>query len=161
MQFNRNGGKFRAGQRVAAAEFEPGEAKPERFAVYQPGEISLAKGDAIRITANGRDKSGKHKLNNGAIYRIKGFTRKGEITLQNGWVLAKDFAHIAHGRVVTSHACQGMTVDRVLVAMGEKSLPRCPASNFMSRCRGQILPKYLPISRLNNCGRRSNGAMTG
>jgi conjugative relaxase-like TrwC/TraI family protein len=138
VQFSRNCGKFRAGQRVDAPAFDPGKANPEHFAVYAPGEISLAKGDAIRITANGRDKSGKHKLNNGSIYRVKGFTGKGEITLHNGWVLDKNFAHIAHGRVVTSHASQGMTVDRVLVAMGKQSLPAISREQFyvsVSRAR--------------------------
>jgi len=138
IQFSRNCGKFRAGQRVAASAFQPGTATAEHFAVYAPGQISLAKGDAIRITANGRDKSGKHRLNNGAIYRVKGFTAKGEITLQNGWVLSKDFAHIAHGRVVTSHASQGMTVDRVLVAMGKESLPAINREQFyVSISRGK------------------------
>jgi ATP-dependent exoDNAse (exonuclease V) alpha subunit len=139
IQFNRNSGKYFAGERVAAAEFHPGEAsKPEDYTVYAPGEISVAKGDMIRITANGRDKSQKHKLNNGSIYRIKSFTKKGEITLQNGWVLAKDFGHITHGRVVTSHASQGMTVDRVLVAMGQQSLPAVSREQFyvsVSRAR--------------------------
>jgi hypothetical protein len=55
LQFVRNTGPYRAGERVAAAELVPGQAKPEHFAVYQPGEISLAKGDLIQITANGRD----------------------------------------------------------------------------------------------------------
>ena len=142
VQFFHNSGQYRAGQRVAAAELELEQVKPQHFVVYQPGEISLAKGDAIRVTANGSDKSGKHRLNNGAIYEVAGFTRKGEIKLKNGWVLAKDFAHIAHGRVVTSHASQGMTVDRVLIAMGEMSEAAMSREQFyVSVSRGKFLAK--------------------
>ena len=103
----RNSGPHRAGDRVAAASFSPKGVKPEHFAVYTPGELRLASGDTIRITVNGRDKSGKHKLNNGAVYEVAGFTPGGDITLSNGWVLDKDFRFFANGRVVTSHASQG------------------------------------------------------
>ena len=140
VQFVRNSGPFRAGQRVDAASLAPGQVKPEHFAVYQPGDIRLAKGDTLRITANGRDKSGKHKLNNGAIYQVGGFTKGGDIQLANGWVLDKDFGHLAHGLVVTSHASQGMTVDRVLIAMGQESRPAITAEQFyvsVSRARQQ------------------------
>ena len=103
-----------------------------------PGEINLAKGDAIRITANGRDQSGEHKLNNGAIYQVAGFTRNGDITLSNGWTIGADFGHFTHGRVVTSHASQGATVDRVLIAMGHESRPAINAEQFyVSVSRGR------------------------
>ena len=49
--------------------------------MYKPGEISLAKGDMLKITANGRDKSGKHRFNNGAVYEVAGFTKGGDIRL--------------------------------------------------------------------------------
>ena len=34
----------------------------------------LAAGDRIRITANGKDKSGKYDLTNGTLLKVKGFT---------------------------------------------------------------------------------------
>jgi conjugative relaxase-like TrwC/TraI family protein len=138
LQFVRNSGSYRAGQRVAATEYRPKQAKPEHFAVYAPGEIQLAEGDTIRITANGRDKTGKHELNNGSTYRIAGFTGDGEIKLPNGWVLDKDFGHFTNGLVVTSYASQGRTVDRVLIAMGHESQPAISAEQFytsVSRAR--------------------------
>ncbi len=138
IQFVRNSGQYRAGQRVEASAFRPARLRPGHFAVYAPDEIRLAIGDSIRVTANGRDKSGKHKLNNGSVYHVAGFTKGGDITLSNGWTLAADFGHLAHGRVVTSHASQGATVDRVLIAMGSESRPAITAQQFyVSVSRGR------------------------
>lgn len=140
VQFVRNSGIHRAGARVAAATLAGEAVKPEHFAVYQPGEIALAEGDTIRVTANGRDKTGKHKLNNGALYQVAGFDRSGDIRLSNGWTLAKDFRHLTHGLAVTSHASQGKTVDRVLIAMGHESKPVISREQFyvsVSRARQQ------------------------
>jgi hypothetical protein len=63
----------------------------------------------------------------GAIFTVKSFTQNGDIVLDNGWVVGKDFGHIAHGYVVTSQASQGRTVDEVLIGQSEQSLP---ASNL-------------------------------
>jgi conjugative relaxase-like TrwC/TraI family protein len=138
IQFVRNSGPYKAGQRVQAGEFQPGKVKPEHFNVYAPTETRLAKGDTIRITANGKDKSGKHKLNNGATYQVAGFSKSGDILLSNGWALAADYGHLTHGLVVTSHASQGATVDRVLIAMGHESRPAITAEQFyVSVSRGK------------------------
>ena len=142
IQFVRNSGRFRAGDRVQASTQWPGDARPEHFAVYASDQISLAKGDTIRITANGRDKTDKHRLNNGAIYQVAGFTKGGDITLSNGWTIGKDFCHLTHGLAVTSHASQGRTVDRVLIAMGQESRPAVSREQFyvsMSRAREKAL----------------------
>ena len=87
-------------------------------------------GDAIRVTANGKTIDGRHKLNNGSLYQVKGFDRKGNIILANDWVVAKDFGHLTHGYVTTSHAAQGKTVERVLIAMGRESAPAINAQQF-------------------------------
>ena len=98
----------------------------------------IAPGELVRITANGKDKSGKHKLNNGSQYAVKGFTAGGDIALTNSWIVAKDFGHLTHGYVNTSHASQGKTVDRVLIAMGSESLPAINAEQFyVSVSRGR------------------------
>lgn len=95
-------------------------------------------GDVIRITANGKTLDGKHKLNNGAQYTVAGFTDAGHIRLDNGWVVGKDFGHLAHGYAVTSHASQGKTVDRVLIAQGSQSLPASSVEQFyVSVSRGR------------------------
>ena len=140
MQFHRNSGTFKAGDRVRVMDWKPGDrfAEPSHFSVYAPSAIELAAGDKIRITANGTTKDGKHKLNNGAVYPVKGFTKDDDIVLGNGWVVGKDFGHLAHGYVSTSHASQGKTVDRVLIAMGRESRPAMGAEQFyVSVSRGR------------------------
>jgi hypothetical protein len=36
-----------------------------------------------------------------------GFTRRGDIIVDHGWVIDRDFGHLTHGYVLTSHASQG------------------------------------------------------
>jgi ATP-dependent exoDNAse (exonuclease V) alpha subunit len=103
-------------------------------------------GDAIRVTANGKTLDGRHRLNNGSLHQVKGFDRKGNIILANGWVVGKDFGHLTHGYLTTSHAAQGKTVDRVLIAMGRQSAPAINAEQF-----------YVSVSR----GRESARIFTG
>jgi conjugative relaxase-like TrwC/TraI family protein len=140
LQFVRRSGMFQPGQRVSAAcvDWHEERAKPEHFAAFGLGEIALAAGDTIRITANGKTLDGKHRLNNGAIYQVGGFTPDGDICLQNGWTVRKDFGHFSHGLVTTSHASQGRTVDRVLIAMGQESQPAINAAQlYVSVSRGR------------------------
>ena len=89
---------------------------PDRFQVYQSDSLAIAVGDRIRVTANGRTRDRQHRLDNGATYLVAGFTDRGDVRLGNGWVVDRDFGHWAHGYVSTSHAAQGKTVDRVLIA---------------------------------------------
>jgi hypothetical protein len=107
IQFFRSVGSFKAGQRVTAAELLPhlAEVKPEHFGVFKSSEVKFGVGDVIRITNNGRDVTGKHRVDNGRIDRIAGFTKSG-IRLSNGWELDKSFAHWRHGLVSTSPAAQ-------------------------------------------------------
>ena len=53
---------------------------------------------------------------------MAGFTRDG-IRLDNGWVLPKDAGHFRSGFVETSFGSQGRTVQRVILAVAETSLP--------------------------------------
>jgi conjugative relaxase-like TrwC/TraI family protein len=95
-----------------------------RFQVYREAPMKLAAGDSIRITQNGRTvaKDGRdHELRNGARYQVAGFTREGNIRLNNGWVVRKDYGTLTHGYCSTSHASQGKTVDRVLIAQHSAS----------------------------------------
>ena len=140
MQFHRNSGTFRAGDRLPVVKWKDGDSykSPSHFSVYSQGKMELAAGDTIRLTANGKTLDDKHKLNNGAIYQVKGFTKDGDIELTNKWVIAKDFGHLTHGYVTTSHASQGKTVDRVLIAMGNESLGAINAQQFyVSVSRGR------------------------
>jgi hypothetical protein len=77
----------------------------------------------VRVTAGGKTKDGKHRLSNGSLLNVQGFTARGDIIVDHGWVIARDFGHLAHGYVVTSHASQGVTVDKVFIGMSSESFP--------------------------------------
>jgi ATP-dependent exoDNAse (exonuclease V) alpha subunit len=96
--------------------------------------LELAVGDVIRITHNGLTADGRHRLNNGALFRIKTFDTRGNIVLDNGWTVAKDFGHLAHGFVITSHSSQGKTVDRVFVGQSNQSFPATSREQFYVSC---------------------------
>jgi hypothetical protein len=140
MVFHRNSGTFKAGDRKAVGDWKAGDrfASAGHFSVHAPASIEVAAGDKVRITKNGETKDKKHKLNNGSIYGVDGFTKDGDLVLDNGWVVGKDYGHIDHGYVTTSHASQGKTVDRVLIAMGSESVPAINAEQFyVSVSRGR------------------------
>ena len=81
-------------------------------------------GDRVRITAGGKTKDGKHRLSNGSLLSVEGFTKRGDIIVDHGWVIDRDFGHLTHGYVVTSHASQGVTVDKVFVGAPASPSPR-------------------------------------
>jgi hypothetical protein len=108
------------------------------FDVYERRELKLASGDRIRITRNGMTADGAGRLLNGSLQTVAGFDRYGNIVLMNGQVVAKDFGHLAHGYCTTSHAAQGKTVDRVLVALGPESFAAASKEQFyVSVSRGK------------------------
>ncbi|MBX9581873.1 MAG: relaxase domain-containing protein [Gemmataceae bacterium] len=108
----------------------------DRFEVYRPASVPVAAGDRVRVTANGKTRDGKHRLNNGALFTVRGFTPRGDLVVDDGWVVARDFGHLAPGYVVTSHASQGKTVDKVFI--GES------AASFGAASRRQF---YVSVSR--------------
>jgi conjugative relaxase-like TrwC/TraI family protein len=138
LQFHQNTKGFKNGQRVRVGKNPLPLDQAARFQAYRTATLQLAAGDRLRITANGKTADGRHRLNNGALYTVKGFTPDGNIVVDNGWVIGRDFGHIAHGYVVTSHTSQGKTVDKVLIGQSEQSLP---ASNlqqlYVSVSRGK------------------------
>lgn len=93
-----------------------------RFQVFRPSTLPVAPGDRLRITRNGRTADGKHDLRNGSIYSVRGFTKAGDLILENGWTVARDYGHLAHGYVVTSHASQGRSVQRVLTVRPSRTV---------------------------------------
>ena len=136
-------GQFQGRRQIRSADVGGRVGRPSCFSVYSLEQIGLAKGDTIRITANGKTKDGKHKLNNGSTYTVGGFTREGDITLTNDWVIGKEFQHIAHGYVSTSYASQGKTTDRILIAMGSGSIPAINADQFyVSVSRGRQARRF-------------------
>ncbi len=129
VQFHQNGPGFTRGQRLTVSSIgrdgqvyahgEHGQqhalplGQSSRFQVYETQTLPLVPGDKIRITQNGFTSDGKHRLNYGAIYHLKGFTKTGDLKFSNGWVIGKDYGNLAHGYCQTSHVAQSKTVDRV------------------------------------------------
>ncbi|MDX1951068.1 MAG: MobF family relaxase [Verrucomicrobiota bacterium] len=144
IQFHQNAPGFQRGERVTVDEFkneavvvarQNGETallpldQTSRFQVYELAEIQIAVGDMIRVTQNGFSKDG-HRLNNGDLKRVKGFTKEGDIKLESGWIVAKDFAHWTHGYCVTSYASQSKSVDCVFIAENSESFRAADRQQF-------------------------------
>jgi conjugative relaxase-like TrwC/TraI family protein len=134
LQFHQNAKGFTRGERliVNAAPLPLDQA--QRFSVFRPTPLKLAAGDVIRITHNGFTADGQHRLDNGSLYRINKFDRLGNIVLNNGWTVGKNFGHLTHGYAVTSHAAQGKTVDCVFVGQSSLSLPASSREQFYVSC---------------------------
>ena len=113
----------------------------KRFSVYQPYQLALADGDTIRATQVGHafDAKGKrHKLPNGNRYIVQSVSDAGDITLSNGWVIDRNFNHIARGYVATSHAAQGKTTTKVFLSQTQMSATVASLEQFyVSVSRGK------------------------
>jgi len=131
------------GRSSIAAKDEHGRATilplrlADRFQVYTEKAIPLSVGDRVRITKNGKARNQK-RLDNGTLSRIVSLKTDGGIELENGAILPANFCHLAHGYVVTSHASQGKTVDRVLIAQSSESFRASSREQFyVSASRGR------------------------
>ena len=138
LQFHQNAKGYQRGQRLAVNGSPLPLDQSARFQLFHSSTLRLAPGDLVRITQNGMTADGHHRLNNGALYRVKRFGRDGNLELDNGWVVGKQFGHLAYGYSVTSHASQGKTVDRVLIAQSSASYPASSREQFyVSVSRGR------------------------
>ncbi len=110
----------------------------ERFELYRTTALDVAEGDKLRITRNGYTAGDKpHRLNNGDVITVGGFTPEGGIIDHRGWVIPSSYGHLAHG-VVTSHASQGMEAGVVFVAQSGVSRGASSAEQFyVSAGRGE------------------------
>jgi len=143
VQFHQNISGFAAGARYTVTGTIPGIGvmlnhffilpldKASSFNVYRRHEkdVELCVGDTIRITANGKTLGNKdallpknrpHAINNGATYKVSGFTEMGNIVLENGWIVDRKFEHFTHGYCSTSHSSQGKTVNTVFIAQWKR-----------------------------------------
>jgi ATP-dependent exoDNAse (exonuclease V) alpha subunit len=103
----------------------------------QVKETALSKGDKLRITGNGKAKDGKH-LFNGTTYKVAGFDKEGNVKLSNGSTVSKDYGHFSLGYVLTSHASQGKTVDKVIISQSSMSFRASSKEQFyVSVSRGR------------------------
>ncbi len=124
LQFHQNAPGYKKGSRLIVGEgVKPPTELANRFEVYRPTQFALAVGDRVRVTAGGKTKDGKHRLSNGSLLTVQGFTKRGDIIVDHGWVIDRDFGHLTHGYAVTSHASQGVTVDKVFVGVSSESFP--------------------------------------
>jgi hypothetical protein len=138
LQFEKHAPGHRRGQRLVVREGEELPlAQAGRFQVYRPEVLRVATGDRLRLTHNGTTRDG-HRVNNGAILTVRGFTPSGDLIDHRGWVFPRAFGHLSHGYVTTSVSAQSRTVDRVLVAMGTQSLPAVSREQlYVSISRGR------------------------
>ncbi len=160
VEFNQNAKGFARAEKTVVAQDDDGLYlqktdgsraplpldKTERFEVFRTREMAIGKGDRLRITKNGEAKvKGQAKgtrLSNGDIYTVQGFTKEGDIRLDNGKLLPEGWGHMSLGYVDTSYASQGKTVDRVFVAVGNQSLPAANIKQwYVSLSRGKELAK--------------------
>jgi conjugative relaxase-like TrwC/TraI family protein len=124
LQFHQNAKGYQKGTRVIVCDgVRPPTELADRFEAYRPAQLALAVGDRIRVTAGGRTSDGKHRLSNGSLLNVQGFTQRGDIIVDRGLVIDRDFGHITHGYAVTSHASQGVTVDKVFIGVSSESFP--------------------------------------
>jgi ATP-dependent exoDNAse (exonuclease V) alpha subunit len=138
LEFHQNATGFCKGERVVVGKEQLPLNLAPRFQAFKSGQLHLAVGDLVRITKNGMTADGKHRLNNGARYAVKAFDQSGDIILDNGWTVAKDYGHLAHGYVSTSHSSQGKTVDHVLIGQSAESFPASSREQFyVSVSRGR------------------------
>ena len=115
--------------------------KAGHFDVYRASEISLSKGDRVRITRNGFDQD-KKRLNNGMSLEVVS-VKNGKIVLRNKiskatYALDPNYGHVAHAHVLTSYASQGKTVDQVFISQPSGTFAATDAKQFyVSVSRGK------------------------
>jgi conjugative relaxase-like TrwC/TraI family protein len=124
LQFHQNAKGFKKGARlVMGEETKPPVTVADLYDVYRPLPLAVGVGDRIRLTAGGKTKDGEHRLSNGSTFAVQGFTKRGDLIVDRGWVIDREFGHLTHGYVVTSHASQGATVDKVIIGLSSESFP--------------------------------------
>lgn len=136
--FHQNAKGHKRGQRLVVGHDRVPLDQAARFTVFHQRTLGLSTGDRVRITRNGTTVAGDHRLNNGDLYTVKDFTPDGDLVLDNGWHVPRGYGHLAHGLVVTSHASQGKTVDRVFIGQSAQSFPASSREQFyVSASRGR------------------------
>jgi conjugative relaxase-like TrwC/TraI family protein len=136
--FHQNAKGFKKGERIHARGGTLPLDQAARFDVFHSHHLEIAQGEVLRVTRNGTTIDRKHRLNNGQLVTVKKFDCKGNLVLANGWTVSKDYGFLAHGYVVTSHASQGKTVDRVIIGQSADSMRAASREQFyVSVSRGR------------------------
>ena len=151
VKFHKAAPGFRAGTGASVEEVDQGRVwlrteegrrralpldRAERFEVFDERTLTIAPGDLIRVTRNGQAKSidgsgRKQRLTNGMVYRLDGFTAEGDLALNNGFVVDRNYASLDHGYAITSRGSQSLDEDVVLIAQGHASFPASNTSQFL------------------------------
>jgi conjugative relaxase-like TrwC/TraI family protein len=106
--------------------------------VYSVHELALAVGDRVRLTKNGWSSGRTTRLDNGRLETVERLLDDGRIQLVSGIRIDPGFGHLDYGYAVTSHAAQGKTVDRVLLAISSLSFAASGREQFyVSASRGR------------------------
>ncbi|MEM6504043.1 MAG: MobF family relaxase [Planctomycetota bacterium] len=112
-----------------------------RFSVHRSEAIPLAKGDWVRCNGNIKDRRGR-AINNGSLLKVAGVNRRSLVLKPEGGGktlrVPVDSGAFTHGYALTSHASQGRTVDRVLIAQSAESAPAASLEQlYVSVSRGR------------------------
>lgn len=136
--FHQNAKGYTRGQRIVVGKESVPLEHADRYQVFRPAQLAVARGDLLRVTRNGATADGKRLDNGATLSPVVGFTDQGDIRLANGWTVAGDNGHLDHAYCVTSHASQGKTVDRVLIGISEESFPATSQQGlYVSVSRGR------------------------
>jgi hypothetical protein len=114
--FHQNAKGFVKGARVVVGGEPPPVDRAERYQVFRPAELEIAVGDVLHVTQNGKTADSQGRLNNGELLTVRGFDDAGNIETDEHKTIGREFGHLPHGYVVTSHASQRSDVGRVLIA---------------------------------------------
>ncbi|MGE6221070.1 MobF family relaxase [Nubsella zeaxanthinifaciens] len=112
------------------------------YEVFEQSELSLSKGDKVRITKICYDNENK-RLNNGQSLQVLSVKNKNLLLMRNEisgnvYTVNKDFGHIAHAHCITSYASQGKTVDEVFISQPSSTFPATDAKQmYVSVSRGR------------------------
>lgn len=85
----------------------------ERISVCEPKEMALAAADRLQLKANAKTAGGR-PLANGELVTVRRVENNGQIELEDGRILPKDYRQFTRGYAVTSYAAQGKTGDYVI-----------------------------------------------
>jgi ATP-dependent exoDNAse (exonuclease V) alpha subunit len=137
LEYHQNAKGRKKGERVTVGDGPMLLDQSDRYTVYRPRTVSLASGELIRLTKNGKSLNGK-QLHNGDIRTVKSFTEGGDILLDSGAIVPKDWGHFSLGYVVTSHSSQSLTRDKTIVVAGSDSFKAVSQQQmYVSVSRGQ------------------------
>lgn len=101
----------------------------DSYQVYERTMTSIAKGDLLRINANGKTLEGKN-INNGQVLKVNGFDRDGNIMTSPGRTVPKDYGNLGFGYFRTSHSSQGKDAQVLLLSQGSESFTASNQKQF-------------------------------